>query len=100
MRQALPSKPGVDIAFACKDDEWWEHPPYHINCLYNRNPRMITWLNKLTPSSTSISTSYNHFSRYYPHHKAGLIKVVSIFILDSILFLYLSNELQPRVDRH
>ncbi len=59
-------------------------------------PFPITRL-KLLASSTSISTRNDHAAADNAHHKARLVKVVEVLVLDRVLRTHVSHQPEPRV---
>jgi hypothetical protein len=77
--------PGREVVLAGEDDKRWDSPPHYVTALNSCDPLPVALLYRLWSFSTVRCCDYRS-SQYYAHHKASLIKVVHVFVLDAVLY--------------
>ena len=88
--------PRCEVVRALYDEERRQAKAIATNALDSCCPFTITRL-KLLTLSTSIRTRYDHISTDNAHHKACLVKVVDVRLLDAVPRTYIRYEPKPRV---
>ncbi len=87
-----------EVVGALDDEEWWEAPPFGIDTLNCCRPFPIAWLDRLA-SSKSISTCNHHRAADNTHHKAGLIEVVEVAVLDTEFGPHITHKFEPLTNK-
>jgi hypothetical protein len=78
---------GREVVLALEDNKGQERILCCTHALYNRRLLSIALLNYLQPSSTVATRNY-YSSRYYAYYKARLVKVVGVFVENTVLGLH------------
>ena len=76
--------PGREVVLALEDDEGWDSPPHRVDAFNDTSPLSVTLLHCLWSPAT-LRACDDSSCRYDAHHKARLVKVVGVFIQDTIL---------------
>jgi hypothetical protein len=89
--------PGGKVGFALYDQKGRYHKTVARDTLNSRRPFSIASL-QLLPSALSIGTCDDHTAADDSHHKAGLVKVIEVLVLDRVLGAHILHQPEPRVD--
>jgi hypothetical protein len=80
-----------------KDNKGRNSLTFSVDALYNYCLLSIAWLDYLWPSS-SLRSCNNCSCRYLAYHKASLVEVIGIVVLDAILSFDIGYEAEPALD--
>jgi len=75
-------------------DKWWDSPALSVSPLGNRSPLTITRLDFFS-FPIAIGSSNNHTSGDHTHHKPGLVKVIYIFVKDTVFGFSVMYKCKP-----
>ncbi|KAF2835747.1 hypothetical protein M501DRAFT_941433 [Patellaria atrata CBS 101060] len=80
-----------EVIDALDNEEWRDTKAIACHALNHSRPFPITWL-ELLASATSIGTCNDYTVTDSPYHKARLIKVIEVAILDTILCAHIGHK--------
>ncbi|KAF2834452.1 hypothetical protein M501DRAFT_1020709 [Patellaria atrata CBS 101060] len=83
--------PRREVIDALDDEEWRDAKAIACHVLNRSRSFPVTWL-ELLASATSIGTCNDYTGTDNPYHKARLIKVIEVAILDTILGTHIGHK--------
>ena len=85
------------MVLACEDNKGRESPASRADALDDRSPLPIAWLD-LFRSTTSLRPSNYSPSRNYAYYKPSFVKVIRVFVRNTVLCLCIPYKVKPRLN--
>jgi hypothetical protein len=85
------------VVLALEDNKGWDSPPYRVNAFNNTSPLLVALLHCLWSPAT-LRACDDSSCRYNAYYKARLVKVVGVFIQDTILSFSILYQAEPALD--
>jgi hypothetical protein len=82
---------------ALEDDKGWDSLPYRVNAFNDTGLLSVALLHCLWSPAT-LRACDDSSCQYNAHHKARLVKVVGVFIQDTILSFSILYQAEPALD--